>query len=148
MEFKSSLRSGDTILVNPMANIVSIESGVLRPGKYELKDNEGINELISFANGLSQNADLDNISLKRIEKGKSMVIDLNYEDISDIKIMRGDSIFIREYKYNTVKILGAVKNPGTYTLPLGSTLSELIKDAGGYEDTAYPFGGFLDSKKV
>ena len=38
------LRSGDSIVVNPLLNIVSIESGVLRPGNYELKDDESVEE--------------------------------------------------------------------------------------------------------
>lgn len=148
MEFNTSLRSGDTILVNPAGKLVSIESGVLRPGKYELKEGEKIIDLIKFANGLNQNADIDNVIIKRIAKGKSKVIDINYADFDSLEIVRGDGIFIREFKFNTVRLSGAVKNPGTYFVPLGTKLSDLILDAGGYEDTAYPFGGYLDSEKA
>ena len=145
--FNSRLRSGDSILVRPAKKIVSIESGVLRPGIYELKENETFSDLINFANGLHPNADLNNIVLKRAERGISKVINIDYSNLKNYEVKRGDSIFIREYKFNTVSIKGAVKNPGTYILPLGTKLSELITSAGGYEDSAYPFGGFLNNQK-
>lgn len=141
-----SLRSGDSILVNRVGKIVSIESGVLRTGKYELKDNESFRNLIDYANGLNSNADLSNLILKRVVGGQSKVINVNYNQIESIQVEDGDGLFIREYKFNSVTIKGAVKNPGTYILPLGTKLSKLIQDAGGYEDSAYEFGGFLNNK--
>ena len=141
-----SLRSGDSILVNRMGKIVSIESGVLRTGKYELKDNESFSNLIDYANGLNSNADLNNLILKRVVGGESKVINVNYNQLGSIQVEDGDGLFIREYKFNSVTIKGAVKNPGSYILPLGTKLSKLIEDAGGYEDSAYEFGGFLNNK--
>jgi protein involved in polysaccharide export with SLBB domain len=44
--------------------------------------------------------------------------------------------------------MGSVKNPGTYKLNRGSTLSEAINAAGGYDSSAYPFGGYLENKKA
>jgi len=142
-----SLRSGDSIVVNRKGKIVSIESGVLRTGKYELTDDESFEDLINFSNGLNSNADLENVILKRVIKGSSEVINVNYNQISDLEVKDGDGLFIREYKFNSVRIDGAVKNPGTYILPLGTKLSKLIEDAGGYEESAYPFGGYLNNKK-
>ena len=145
--YKTRLRSGDSILVNPAKKVVSIESGVLRPGIYELKESETFEDLINFANGIGQNADTSNIILKRAENGKSKVVNINFNEIEKYDVKRGDSLFIREYKFNTVTIKGAVKNPGTYLLPLGTKLSELITSAGGYENSAYPFGGFLNNQR-
>ncbi len=142
-----SLRSGDSIVVNRRGKIVSIESGVLRTGKYELREGETFEDLIDYANGLNSNADLDNLVLKRVVAGRSEVINVNYNDLSRFEVKDGDGLFIREYKFNSVKINGAVKNPGTYILPLGTKLSQLIEDAGGYEESAYPFGGYLNNKK-
>tara|TARA_B100001027_G_C16261303_1_gene329577 strand:+ start:823 stop:2562 length:1740 start_codon:yes stop_codon:yes gene_type:complete len=146
IDLTTKLRSGDSILVKPAQKIVSVESGVLRPGIYELKDGEGIDDLIRYANGLNLRADTNNVIIKRAESGLSNVINVDYDKRDSYFIKRGDSLFIREYKYNTVSIKGAVKNPGTYLLPLGTTLSELVESAGGYEDSAYPFGGFLNNK--
>ena len=145
--FKRSLRSGDSIVVQRKGKIVSIESGVLRTGKYELLNEESFQDLISFANGLSLNADTNNVVLKRVSRGSSKVIDVDFDEIASLDVNNGDGLFIREFKFNSVKINGAVKNPGTYILPMGTKLSKLIEDAGGYESTAYPFGGFLNRQK-
>ena len=144
--FSTRLRSGDSIVVRPAEKLVSVESGVMRPGIYELKSGETFEDLINLASGLSMHADINNIVLKRVEDGQSKVLNISYEDISNYNVKKGDGLFIREFKYNTVKIDGAIKNPGTYLLPLGTKLSELVISAGGYEDSAYPFGGFLKNK--
>jgi protein involved in polysaccharide export with SLBB domain len=143
---KTRLRSGDSIVVNPVGNIVSVESGVLRPGRYELKESETFADLVSFANGYNLNSDQSNILIKRLDKGRSSIIDIEPDQLSSTIVKNGDGLFIREYKYNSVKISGAVKNPGTYLLPIGTSLTDLIKDAGGYESSAYPFGGYLNNK--
>ena len=145
-DHRTRLRSGDSIVVNPIGNIVSVESGVLRPGKYELKDGETFANLVSFANGYNLNSDQSNILIKRLDKGESSIIEINAAELSSTVAKNGDSLFIREYKYNNVTISGAVKNPGTYLLPIGTTLKDLIEDAGGYESSAYPFGGYLNNQ--
>ena len=143
--FASGLRSGDSIVVNPINSVIAIESGVRRKGLYELKDNENFSNLIDFASGYNKIADLSNISVKRFINGKGSIIRLNKKDLETFKFIDNDSIFIREYKFNAVTIEGAVRNPGTYNLAIGTTLGELIESSGGYESSAYPFGGYLDN---
>lgn len=146
--FKRGLRSGDTIIVRSVGKIVSVESGVLRPGKYELKDGENLKDLLNYSNGLNPNADKDNFYIKRTSRGTSQMVKVDFDDLESINIEDNDSIFIKEFRLNSVKILGAVKNPGNYKLPLGTSLSELILLTGGYEDTAYPFAGYFSNQKA
>lgn len=144
----SSLRSGDTVFVEPVGKVVSIENGVLRPGKYEMKDNENYEDLVKFANGLNPKADKDNIVLKRTFQGVNEIININFNNLASYEVKSDDSIFIREFRLNSIKISGAIKNPGTYQIPIGTTLSELIKYTGGYTDSAYPFAGVLTNQKA
>ena len=44
---------------------------------------------------------------------------------------------------NVVTIQGSIKNPGTYMLEEGDGILALVNKAGGYTDSAYPFGGVL-----
>ena len=60
------LRSGDMIFVNPAENIVGIYGGVKRPGQYELKDDDSIEELIFFANGFLHMLILMTFKLKNL----------------------------------------------------------------------------------
>ena len=142
----SGLRSGDSIVVNSIGAIVSVESGFTRRAIFELKNNETFQDIFKYAAGFSKNSDLDNIIIKRINKGKSDVINLTLEELRKFKFKDSDAIFIREYKINTINMIGAVGNPGTYKFAEGTTLSEAIITAGGYSDSAYPFGGYLENK--
>ena len=144
----SGLRSGDSIVVMPIQKVISVESGLSRKAKYELMEDEGFLDVLNFANGFSKNADNKNIQIKRIQNGVSAVIKVNYEDLNSFELIDNDSIFVREFKFKTVTIEGAVLNPGTYILDQNATLSDLIKTSGGYESFAYPFGGYLENKNA
>ncbi len=143
--FSKGLRSGDSIVVNPVGKLVSLESGVMRPAVYEIKEDETFEDLLDFSNGFSKNNDFDNIIVKRVAAGKSDIIKLELDDLYSFDFIDSDSVFIREYKIDTVVIQGSVMNPGTYKFKRGTTLSEAILAAGGYDSSAYPFGGFLNN---
>lgn len=147
-DFSNGLRSGDSIVVNPRGKIVSFESGALNSAVYELKDNEVFEDLLNFANGFSKNNDYKNIFVKRILNGKSEIINLTLDELYKFNFVDNDSIFIREYKVDSVLISGHVKNPGNYKFNQGTTLSQAIKFAGGYQSSAYPFGGYLENQRA
>ena len=146
--FSNGLRSGDSIVVNPRGKVVAFESGVMRPALFELKENDTFQNLLSFANGFSKDNDYQNIIVKRVSSGKSQVLNLTLDELNSFNFVDNDSIYIREYKTDTITILGSVMNPGTYKLNRGTTLSEAITFAGGYDSTAYPFGGYLENIKA
>ena len=69
------------------------------------------------------------------------------------KLSHGDSVKIPLFSPITQKILtvtldGAVKKPGEYSFVEGTTLHEIILEAGGYTDNAYPYGASLFRKRV
>jgi protein involved in polysaccharide export with SLBB domain len=142
------LRSGDSIVVNPVINTVSIESGVMRPGNYELKDGESVRDLINYANGFNKEANIETITLKRLSGNNIVSLNIKNDEINSTKLQDGDSVYITENKISKVSIEGAVRNPGKYLIPTGTKLSELISIAGGYDSSAYPFAGYLENKKA
>lgn len=144
----SGLRSGDSIVVRPIGDVVAVEAGLIRKSAYELKDDETFEDILNYSGGFNKNNDFENIFVKRIINGESEVINLSLEELYDFDFINSDSIFIREFKINTVNIMGAVANPGTYKFSEGATLSKAILTAGGYESSAYPFGGYLENKKA
>ena len=146
--FSNGLRSGDSIVVNSRGKVVAFESGVMRPALYELKENDTFQNLLSFANGYSKDNDYQNIIVKRVSSGKSQVINLTLGELNSFNFVDNDSIYIREFKTDTITILGSVMNPGTYKLNRGTSLSEAIITAGGYDSTAYPFAGYLENIKA
>jgi protein involved in polysaccharide export with SLBB domain len=146
--FSSGLRSGDSIVVGPRGKIVSIESGVMRPSIFEIKSNETFDDLIIFANGLNKDINLNELIVKRISGGKSDIFNLAFDEMHSFKFINNDSIYIQEYKVDSILIEGSINNPGTYKFAKGTTLSEAIQKAGGYDNSAYPFGGYLENRNA
>lgn len=146
--FGPKLRSGDSIYVKQAEILTNIVSGVNRPHVYELKAGENFSHAINFANDFKSTANLDFISVQRLEDGNIKILNLNKEDLSTFPVKHRDIITVREYQYGTVVIEGAVNAPGEYSITGETTLKDIIIAAGGYKKTAYPFGGFLDNKKT
>jgi protein involved in polysaccharide export with SLBB domain len=146
--FSNGLRSGDSIVVGPREKTVSIESGVMRPASFEIKTNENFDDILKFANGFSKDINLEQILIKRVSGGISDVIYLTLDEMRSFELINNDSIFIQEYKVDTVSIMGSINNPGIYKFTRGTTLSEAIKKSGGYDSSAYPFGGYLENQKA
>ena len=115
----------------------------MRPHVYELKSGENFSQVINYANDFKSTANLDYISVQRLDDGKIKVIELTKEDLSDTLVRHRDIIIVREYQYGTVTIEGAVHAPGEYSITGETTLKDIIVGAGGYKSTAYPFRRFL-----
>ena len=146
---KVRLRSGDVIFINPVSNIVSIEGAVKRPAMYELLADQNLSDVISYANGISKEADLKNISLERIIDGKIESLRIvNVSQFSDIESKDGDKLFIREHSFRKVSIQGAVLKPGNYIMSEGETVDDLINKSGGYTPNAYPFGAVYENQNA
>ena len=101
---------------------------------------------MQFANGITNKADLSQIKLFRLS-GAS-VAQISIEDITELAEMTSndnDKIIIREFPFREVEINGAVENPGKYIVNQGDGILKIVEQAGGYTETAYPFGGVLEN---
>ena len=149
---KKRLRSGDVVFVEARKNIVTIDGAVNRPAKYEALDDQKLISIINYANGITRNADRENISLERLQEGSLKTIPVpNDSYFKAVNVEDGDLIYIREYPYRQAKITGAVLKPGSYTMAAGETINDLVKKAGGYTENAYQFGAVYlnqDAKAV
>ena len=151
-DLKKRLRSGDVVFVESKKSIVTIDGAVHRPAKYEVLEEQNLYSIIEYANGITRNADRENISLERILDGSLKSIPVrNDSQFETIEAEDGDLIYIREFPYREAKISGAVLKPGSYTMSAGETINDLIKKSGGYTENAYAFGAVYlneDAKKV
>ena len=143
----AKLQSGDVIFVEMRKTVIAINGAVKRPALYELTENQKLDSVIRYSGGVSMRADSENIYLERVLDGsiKSLPI-RNISQFEDIDPVDGDLIYIREYPFREASILGAVLKPGTYLMAEGETLDDLIMKAGGYTDSAYPFGAIYENE--
>ena len=138
---KKRLRSGDVVFVEARKNVVTIDGAVHRPAKYEVYDDQNLDTVIKYANGIKQTADLENMSLERILDGTLKTIPVFTEtQFETIKAVDGDLIYVRDLPFRQAKITGAVLKPGSYPMAEGETIFDLVEKAGGYTSNAYEFG--------
>lgn len=138
---KTRLRTGDMIFVDPRSNVISLEGAFNRNSQYELLDGQNLSDVIFYANGIKESADLSNIYLYRLLDGE--IKDIPISNISQFKTIAAkdlDRLFIREYNFRNVKISGAVFRPGNYKMIEGEDIFDLIDRAGGYTLNAFPEG--------
>ena len=157
--FDVALMPKDTIYVFPASMFeqepsYSIFGEVRQPGTYKSwNENFRVRDLIMKAGGLKKDAylkDVQILSYKLLDNGT--LVKTSTKNINLYLAMKGykkdnillkpyDSVFVRKIpgwgNVVRVKIKGEVKFPGTYVLPKGARLSDLIREAGGYKDDAY-----------
>tara|TARA_B100000787_G_scaffold169714_1_gene161906 strand:+ start:2009 stop:3829 length:1821 start_codon:yes stop_codon:yes gene_type:complete len=144
---KKRLRSGDVVFVEARKNIVTIDGAVHRPANYEIFDDQNLDSVIKYANGIKQTADFNNMSLERILDGTLKTIPVFTEaQFETIKAIDGDLIYVRDLPFRQAKISGAVLKPGSYTMAEGETINDLVEKAGGYTNNAYEFGAIYQNE--
>ena len=143
----SSMRliDGDIIHVPAVKDRIEIEGSVVRPGYYEVLDNDTLDNIISYAAGLeaqaSSNVIIDQvIPMERRSSSNNGLssINVNLNDSQDIRFNNGDVIFVQKMGKTSskVSIFGRVKNPGQYSA-FNSSLKDILDIAGGFDDPIF-----------
>ena len=135
------LENNDLIVVGPYTNRVTIEGAVKIPGRFEMKENESLSDLLSYSGGLSENAFKKSIKLTRIIDDKYKVVDVNSTQFDFFQPKPGDKYVVDQVidKYNNrVIIKGAVYRPGTFSVSEeGMTIKDLIDKAEGLKSDVF-----------
>ncbi len=136
------LENNDLILVGPYTNRVFVDGEVKIPGRFEIKNGESLNDLISYAGGLNENSYKKSIKLKRIVDDEYKTIDINSEQFEFFQPIAGDRYTIEKIteKYNNrVLITGSVYRPGAYSITENGSMfiNELIEKAEGLKSDVF-----------
>ncbi len=145
------LKDGDVVSVgvvtDEFTNKVEIGGSVFRPGTYAISDNvKTLRQLIQTAEGLTDDAYLGRALMYREKPDRSLeILSINLGDImdgtaADIELRKNDIINIININAITERggftIQGLVTSPGTYPYAEGTTLKDLILQAGGLREGA------------
>ncbi len=136
------LRSGD--VVNVPKSTVTIMGEVKKPGAYPTKGRLTVIELISLAEGFTENALPNEVKVMRTNpdgtKSESIVqvqdIMNNNSGGNEGLVLRAEDVVI--VPESTVTIMGEVKKPGAYPTKGRLTVIELIALAEGFSKIAAP----------
>jgi len=135
------IQNNHTIFVPPMGKQVTLRGRVHRPAIYELKDDEGIKELLEISGGLKYDAYKDRVQISRIsEDTRKEVISVNLKEIQktgthNFILEDGDEVevfsLLDREGCDSVYIYGEVGEPGSFELSVGMNLKNLILTSGG-----------------
>ena len=147
------LEDNDFIFVPVQGRIVEVEGAVKRPKEYELKGQENLKALLTFAGGLRYDALRKKAQVARLDRQteREVIIDFNLGGIldtlnRDFLLLSGDRVMLRTVNkgaFNTVQVEGNVEYPGTYQLLEGDRISDVVLRAGGLGIDAYRERAYL-----
>jgi len=143
-EYDFRLKEKDIIFVDNRKITVNIKGQVLKPGKYEIKSNETIDNLIEFCGNFKPNAS-SIIQIRRILDRNQRIsdddaIDVSFhKEINGLKLFNHDNIIVPRIKNvnSQIFISGQVKNPGRYEFVELMTIYDVLELAGGINDSEY-----------
>ncbi len=153
LENDVKLQDGDVVFVPFIENISRVGGAFKRPAKYEVLENESVQDIINLAGGYKQgvpfNAQVelsyfDNSSEKRLYKLLSPA-ELDISVSGDTSINVSSNL---NYEVKTIKLSGEFNRPGEYAIRPGDTILDIINRAGGYSDDSYSEGAIFLRKSV
>lgn len=143
--------SGDVYQVGEIlekyTNRVQIVGSVFRPGVYALEKGMSLRDLITKANGLTEDAFMEQASLVRLQEDLTPeIISFSVKDLMDgnfnIELQKEDIVTIGgKDEFNSEKrisIYGQVFEPGSFPYYENMTLKDVVFMAKGFKDEADP----------
>lgn len=135
------LQDNDVITVGAYDNLVSIKGKVKRPMYYEMKRDESMKTLLTYAGDFTGDAYRKSVRVIRKEGTQYSVYNVNEFDMASFRMADGDSVLVDSTlaRYsNMVEVKGAVFRPGMYQLGEQiNSVKTLLESAEGVTEDAF-----------
>lgn len=125
-----TIEAGDVIVIDPADQFIVLSGEVKRPGIYEIKENEKLDDLINYGLGFTQIANKTNLDLRYLDIELSYIKNITSDNL-DFSLKNILSVNVNKYLSKdlaNVKVDGAIKESGYYSLNENNTLEELINN--------------------
>lgn len=143
--------SGDVYTIDKIlekyTNRVQIMGSVFRPGTYALDEGMSLRDLVTKANGLTEDAFMQSATLVRLQEDLTPeIISFNVKDLMDgnfnIQLQKEDIVTIggrSEFeRVKNISIYGDVLSPGVFPYYKNVTLRDIIFLSRGFSESADP----------
>jgi protein involved in polysaccharide export with SLBB domain len=139
------------------SNLRFISGSVMYPGTYPVAKMIKLRDLVEAAGLISSKA--SNVIVSKASNENGMLIK-STPDIYELNnLMENETVLSGEYYVYVPKVVntavsgfinlsGEFLKPGDYAFSEAETLSEIIVQAGGLSDTAYPLGAVLERESI
>jgi polysaccharide export outer membrane protein len=142
-KMKMPLQDGDKVNLTrsteTSANYLVITGPVKYPGTYEATGVASVTQLVAKAGGLREDAYLGRVHVVRFGPDGSsslMAYSLDSTAIDSISLQPKDNVLLYSvkdmYLADSLQIAGAVFKPGKYEFRAGTTVKDLVMQAGGF----------------
>ena len=140
------LQDQDIIRVPTYEKRVEIVGEVKRPAIFEMKNGEGLKDLLDFAGGFTERAYQARIKVLQNTATERRVADIVSDAFASHQPQSGDKYFVNEILdrfENRVSIQGSVFRPGEYELTPGLTVKQLVEKAEGLKEDAFKTRAYI-----
>lgn len=152
------LQNGDVLYIAPAGEQVAVIGSVNREAIFEVGPGETLDDAIRYAGGVNTVADASRLmvfdSLGREQTGWEQ---LSAAEATTRKARRGDIVRVLSnvgiarplaQQSVLVTISGEVAKPGRYYFKPGTSLSEVVAEAGGLTPQAFPYASVITRESV
>lgn len=144
------VQAGDVVNVASVGPQIAVIGSVNNPAVIEIKPGETVADMLRFAGGFTAVADRTRLAVERLlDRNAGRVMQLEMPRDETQTLSQGDLIYAfsgvdvelpTQPQSKRIKIEGEVGRPSEYVLPVGSTVADAIRAAGGFTSAAYLFG--------
>jgi polysaccharide biosynthesis/export protein len=144
------LRNEDVLFVPPVGRQVAVIGSANEEAIYELRGQESLADLLAFAGGPNQLADRERVILYRLsdkdtvgsrELPQSALAASPAEGGDVLQVLAKGSLARPIEKQSVlVRLEGEVQQPGNYFVAPGTSVSEVVRMAGGFTNRAFVYG--------
>lgn len=152
------VQNGDVITIAPVGEQVAVTGSVNREAIYELAPGETLNDALLYAGGTSTLADRSRLLvLDTLGMGETQWQEISAAEAATRVAVRGDVIRVLsnagiarplQQQSLLVTISGEVARPGRYYFRPGTPLAEVLAEAGGLTEQAFPFASVITRESV
>ena len=129
------LAGGETLVVREdLVNLVNVAGEVMKPGRYRLKGEMRVLDVLLLAGGLTEKASVTEARLVRAGQAVPLGLDallLRQEMSRNVRLQPGDTLLVPEETNNKIYVVGDVNHPGVFALKGDVTLLQAVAMAGG-----------------
>ncbi|WKD25304.1 SLBB domain-containing protein [Pseudoalteromonas sp. KG3] len=146
---------------NQQVKVFGVRGEVRFEGIYPLPVNGTVSKAVAAAGGLKESAYLANAEITRFTSNTETSLEhvsislseaLNNDMQDKFSINSKDALNIYPIpnwqKDQSIRILGEVRFPGTYTIKKGEQLADVLKRAGGFTNYAFPAGAVFTREAI
>ena len=157
-QIKSNNRISEYITKSMESNLRFISGSVMFPGTYPVADKIKLKDLVAVAGLISSKAS-SNVIITRSLNENDILVKSTPEVIKIDSLTEDETVLSGEFYVDIPKAINTAVNgfinlsgeflkPGDYAFSSSERLADIIQQAGGLSDTAYPLGAVLERETI